>query len=63
MRRAMDDPQIMQTLEQNRAHAIDYNINGTPGFVINGELIPGFDRPTLEARIREAARERRTAQR
>lgn len=63
MRRAMDDPQIMQTLEQNRAHAIDYNINGTPGFVINGELIPGFNQPMLEARIREAARESRTAQR
>lgn len=63
MRRAMDDPRIMETLQQNRAHAIDYNITGTPGFVINGELIPGFDQPRLEARIREAARERRTAQR
>lgn len=61
MRRAMDDPQIMQTLEQNRAHAIDYNITGTPGFVINGELIPGFNQPMLEARIREAARERRAS--
>ena len=61
MRRAMDDPQIMQTLEQNRAHAIDYNISGTPGFVINGELIPGFNQPMLEARIRDAARERRSA--
>jgi 2-hydroxychromene-2-carboxylate isomerase len=63
MRRAMDDPSIMAILEQNRARAIEYNINGTPGFVINGELIPGFNQPMLEARIREAARERRAAQR
>ncbi|MBX3429208.1 MAG: thioredoxin domain-containing protein [Hyphomonadaceae bacterium] len=63
MRRAMDDPEIMRTLEQNHAHAVDYNITGTPGFVINGELIPGFNQPMLEARIREAAREARTARR
>ncbi|MBL8548070.1 MAG: DsbA family protein [Hyphomonadaceae bacterium] len=59
MRRDMEDPAITRTLEQNRAHAIDYNITGTPGFVINGELIPGFNRPVLEARLREAARESR----
>lgn len=61
MRRAMDDPAIMQILEHNRAQAIDYNITGTPGFVINGELIPGFDQARIEARIREASRERRAA--
>lgn len=59
MRRAMNDPQITEILEQNRAHAIDYNISGTPGFVINGELIPGFNQPALENRLREAAREAR----
>lgn len=59
MRRDMNDPAITATLEQNRAYAIDYNITGTPGFVINGELIPGFNRPLLETRLREAARERR----
>jgi protein-disulfide isomerase len=66
MRRAMDNPQITTILEENRAHAINYNITGTPGFVINGELIPGFNQPLLETRIREAvreARDRRTAQR
>lgn len=62
MRRAMDSPDITAILEQNRAHAIDYNITGTPGFVINGELISGFNQPELERRLREAARER-TAQR
>lgn len=61
MRRDMNDPAITAALEQNRAQAIDYNITGTPGFVINGELIPGFNQPRLEARLREAARERRAS--
>jgi hypothetical protein len=45
---------------------MDYQINGTPGFIINGELIPGFDEERLNARVRQAtleARERRAAQR
>ncbi len=66
MRRAMSDQAIVQLLQDNRGHAVDYNITGTPGFVINGELISGFNEPLLNARIREAtreARERRTAQR
>jgi len=61
MRRAMENPEITAILEQNRAQAIDYNISGTPGFVINGELIPGFNQPLLESRLREAARERRAS--
>lgn len=61
MRRAMENPEITAILEQNRAQAIDYQINGTPGFVINGELIPGFNQPLLESRLREAARERRAS--
>ncbi|MFN3462588.1 MAG: DsbA family protein [Terricaulis sp.] len=61
MRRAMENPEITAILEQNRGQAIDYNISGTPGFVINGELIPGFNQPMLESRLREAARERRAA--
>lgn len=66
MRRAMNDEGIIQLLQDNRAHAIDYNITGTPGFVINGDLISGFNEPLLNTRVREAAREareRRTAQR
>jgi len=66
MRRAMENPEITAILEQNRGHAIDYNITGTPGFVINGELVPGFNEQMLNTRLREAtreARERRTAQR
>ena len=61
MRREMESSEITAILEQNRAQAIDYQINGTPGFVINGELIPGFNRPLLETRLREAARERRAS--
>lgn len=66
MRRAMSDQAIVQLLQENRGHAVDYGINGTPGFVINGELVPGFNQPLLERRIRDAAseaRDRRTAQR
>jgi protein-disulfide isomerase len=66
MRRAMDHPDITAHLQDNRARAVEYQINGTPGFVINGELIPGFDEARLDARIRQAASEaraRRSAQR
>ncbi len=66
MRRDMEDENITRQLEQIRAQAIEYQFNGTPGFVINGETIPGFHRETLEARLRTAgqeARERRQARR
>jgi protein-disulfide isomerase len=66
MRRAMENPEITALLEENRGHAIDYNITGTPGFVINGELVSGFNEQLLNTRLREAAqqaRDRRTAQR
>ncbi len=59
MRRAMSSPEIIAQLEDIRAQAIEYNFTGTPGFVINGETIPGFSRPLLEQRLREATREAR----
>jgi protein-disulfide isomerase len=59
MRRDMSNPEITALLEENRAQAMNYNISGTPGFVINGELVPGFDRERLDARLRQAAREAR----
>jgi protein-disulfide isomerase len=63
MRRAMDDPatstQIIALLEENRGLAVDYGITGTPGFVINGELISGFDQVELERRLRAATLEAR----
>jgi protein-disulfide isomerase len=63
MRRAMDDPEssarIQALLEENRGLAVDYGITGTPGFVINGELISGFDEAELERRLRAATLEAR----
>ena len=41
LRRAMDDPEIDKALRKNYALAKELNINGTPAFVIGGELIPG----------------------
>lgn len=62
MRRGMESAEITALLEDNRAHAVDFQISGTPGFVINGELISGFDQARLDARLREAAREARERQ-
>lgn len=63
MRRAMDAPEsaarIQALLEENRSLAVDYGITGTPGFVINGELISGFDEAALDRQLREATREAR----
>ncbi len=59
MRRAMESPEIATLLQDNRARAVEYDIDGTPGFVINGELVSGFDRERLDARLREVAREAR----
>jgi len=59
MRREMDSPEITAQLEDIRAQAIDYNFNGTPGFVINGETVPGFNQPLLEERLRQAGRDAR----
>lgn len=56
MRRAMASPEITSLLEDNRNRAIEYSISGTPGFVINGELIPGFNQSRLDERLREATR-------
>ncbi len=66
MRRAMQSPEVSALLADNRAQAVEYQIDGTPGFIINGELVPGFRREALDARLREATREtraRRQAQR
>ena len=62
MRRGMESTEITALLEENRAHAVNFEISGTPGFVINGELISGFDETRLDARLREATREARQRQ-
>lgn len=59
MRRAMESEAITQVIQDNRAMAIDLNNTATPIFVINGEMVAGFNPPVLEARLREASREAR----
>lgn len=60
MRRAMESPEITALLQDNQARAYEYSIGGTPGFVINGEPVPGgFNRERLEERLRQATREAR----
>ncbi len=63
MRRAMDNPDVIALLEQNRAHAVNVVSNpATPLFMINGEIVSGYNRELLEQRLREATqavRERR----
>ncbi len=63
MRRAMDNPEVTRLLEDNRAMAIDMQNTATPLFIINGEMVAGFDRARLDQRVREAAREARQTQR
>ncbi len=59
MRRGMESADITAHLQDNRARAVDYQISGTPGFIINGELITGFDEARLDAAVRQAASEAR----
>lgn len=58
MRRAMESPEIIALLEDVRSQALDITASpATPLFMVNGEVISGFDRARLEARLREATRE------
>lgn len=62
MRRAMQDREIGKHIDDVNTTAAQYALNGTPGFVINGELVRGgFNRELLEARLREASRQVRTS--
>jgi len=61
MRRAMESETVTQLLQDNRALAIDLDNTATPLFLINGEMIAGFDRARLDARLREVTREVREA--
>lgn len=51
----MGDPAITAVIERNRELAAALGINGTPGFVVAGKVVPGaVDRATLEGLIGEA---------
>jgi protein-disulfide isomerase len=55
LRRDMDDPAIAGAIARNRALAAALGINGTPGFVVAGQVVPGaVDRATLEGLIADA---------
>lgn len=60
MRRAMNDPAIMRTINETEGLATDLGATGTPAFLINGQLVSGFDPDGLQARLRQAADEART---
>jgi protein-disulfide isomerase len=60
MRRAMESDEILQIVQDNMSLASDLGATGTPAFIINGELVSGFNRERLDERIREAAREARS---
>ena len=56
------DPAIAAAIARNQALAAELGINGTPGFVIGQEIVPGaVDRGTLEGLIAKA-RETQRAQ-
>lgn len=53
---AMEAPEVTQELRDNRALAQDLEINGTPSFVLGGELVRGYvPLPRMMAMV-EAAR-------
>jgi protein-disulfide isomerase len=37
----MESPSIQTTIERNRTLARELGINGTPGFIVGTELMPG----------------------
>jgi protein-disulfide isomerase len=54
LKRDMDDPAVARYIDEVRATAQALNVNGTPAFFINGQMIPGFAQDRLEAAIKTA---------
>ncbi len=51
----MNDPEIERIIERNMELARALAINGTPGFIVGNQLIPGaVDLPTLKSLVAEA---------
>ncbi len=58
LRRDMGDPAISEAIARNRALAAALGVDGTPGFVLAGQVVPGaIDRATLEGLIAKARQE------
>jgi protein-disulfide isomerase len=55
MRRAMGDPAIMKLIDDNSNLANDLGAQGTPAFLINGQLVPGFAPDQISQKLQEAA--------
>ena len=57
LHRDMESPSIQTTIERNRALARELDINGTPGFIVGTELVPGAlelqDLQNLVGRVRQ----------
>lgn len=59
LQRDMESPSIHTTIERNRALARELGINGTPGFIIGTELVPGaLDLKDLKNLIRQVRQEK-----
>ena len=56
MRRDMEGDDITAILQRNHELAAQAGVNGTPGFMINGEWTYGYDEAALNRSLREAAR-------
>ena len=55
LHRDMESPTIQTTIERNRALARELGINGTPGFIVGTELVPGaLELKDLKKLIRQA---------
>ncbi len=57
LQKDMKSPSIETTIERNRALARELGINGTPGFIVGTELVPGAldlsDLKNLVGRVRQ----------
>jgi protein-disulfide isomerase len=54
MRRAMSNPAIMKLIDDNSSLANDLGAQGTPAFLINGQLVPGFAPDLISQKLQEA---------
>ncbi len=60
MRRDMASPEVEDMIADAHDLAARVGGQGTPLFVINGRMIPGFDQRSLDEALRDAAEEART---
>ncbi len=57
VKKGMDDPQVAETLAGNLGLGRALGVNGTPAFVIGGELVPGaIDLDAMKELVAEARR-------